>query len=110
EAERVIDRLAIIAGGRILREGAPAALRSLVTDRLRLDLSLSGSVTPHLALIAEGSEGAYLFDRGDLMRVSGWLDGLRERGLLLDFSIRPPSLDDIYAAALGPATAQGVPA
>ena len=32
EAERVIDRLAIIDSGRILREGTPASLRSLVTE------------------------------------------------------------------------------
>jgi ABC-type multidrug transport system ATPase subunit len=105
EAERVIDRLAIIDGGRILREGTPASLRSVVTDRLRLELSAAGSVDPHPALSPDGrGAGVFLFDQADLPTVSAWLARLRERGLLLDFRIAPPSLDDIYAAAVGGGT------
>jgi ABC-2 type transport system ATP-binding protein len=104
EAERVIDRLAIIAGGRILREGTPASLRSLVSERLRLEVTTSGEFCPQPALIEEKPGGPYLFDRADLLRVSAWLDELREAGRLLDFRISPPSLDDIYAATLGSLT------
>lgn len=100
EAERVLSRLAIIDGGRILREGTPAALRSLVTERLRLEVSLARDVVPHPALIPE-APGSYLFDHGDLAAVSAWVVALRESGDLLDFRIGPPSLDDIYTAALG---------
>ena len=104
EAERFIHRLAIIDRGRILREGSPASLRTLVTDRLRLEMVLAGAVLPHPALLAEpGSTGNYLFEQADLPPVSAWLSGLRERGLLLDFRIGPPNLDDIYAATVGPA-------
>ena len=102
EAERVIHRLAIIDHGRILREGSPASMRSLVTDRLRLELELGGPVEAHPALLAEpGVAGRYLFEQADLLPVSAWLTGLRERGLLLDFRIGPPSLDDIYAVTVG---------
>jgi ABC-type multidrug transport system ATPase subunit len=103
EAERVIDRLAIIDGGRIVREGSPATLRSLVTDKLRLELTLSRAVVPHAALSAESRDGFYVFEQRDLAPVSAWLSALRADGSLLDFRIGPPSLDDIYAAAVGPA-------
>lgn len=103
EAERFIDRLAIIDGGRIVREGTPAALRSLVTEKLRLELTLTGPVTPHAALSRESDEpGRYLFDQRDLPAVSGWLSAVREAGFLADFRIGPPTLDDIYAAVMGP--------
>jgi len=101
EAERFIDRLAIMDGGRIVREGTPASLRTLVTERLRLEMTLTGAVTPHPALLAENAdEGIYLFEQRDLMAISGWLNAAREAGLLADFRIGPPSLEDIYTAAV----------
>ncbi len=104
EAERFIDRLAIIDGGRIVREGTPSALRSLVTEKLRLELAFTGPVTVHAALTSEkGDPGKYLFDQRDLPVISTWLGSLREAGLLGDFRIGPPTLDDIYAAVMAPA-------
>jgi ABC-2 type transport system ATP-binding protein len=104
EAERVIDRLAIIDGGRILREGSPASLRSVVSDKLRLELTLAREVPIHPALLIDPrGPGLYLFEQSNLPCVSTWLSGLREDGSLLDFRIGPPNLDDIYAAAVGPA-------
>ena len=101
EAERFIDRLAIIDGGRIMREGTPAALRSLVTDRLRIELTTDGQFAPHPALVAEpGNANCYLVDQRDLAPVTGWLCSLRESGVISDFRIGPPTLDDIYAAAV----------
>jgi len=101
EAERFIDRLAIIDGGRIVREGTPAALRSLVTDRLRLELTVTGEFTPHPAIVPEpGNASCYLVDQRDLSQVTAWLGTLRESGTLTDFRIGPPTLDDIYAAAV----------
>ena len=97
EAERVIDRFAIIDQGRILREGTPSALRSVVTDRLRLELTTTAPVDPHPVLEAEAG-GVYLFDEEDLGMVSEWLGWLRRCGTLSDFRIGPPTLDDIYAA------------
>jgi ABC-2 type transport system ATP-binding protein len=103
EAERFIDRLAIIDGGRIVREGSPASLRSLVTDQLRLELTLSGPVSPHRALHPEpDSPSNFLFDHRELPAVSSWLAAVREAGLLADFRIGPPSLDDIYTAVVAP--------
>lgn len=102
EAERVIHRLAIIDHGRILREGSPASMRSLVTDKLRLELVLGGAVEVHPALLPEpGTTSSYLFEQAELPAVSAWLTALRERGALLDFRIGPPSLDDIYAVTVG---------
>ena len=103
EAERFIDRLAIIDDGRIVREGSPASLRSLVTEQLRLELTLTGPISPHRALTAEpGSDSNFLFDQRDLTPVSTWLSALREAGLLADFRMGPPTLDDIYTAVVAP--------
>lgn len=100
EAERVIDRLAIIDHGRILREGAPASLRSLVTERLLLEVSAGPGFAPHPALIRDGASGTFLFEQGDLPAISQWLTSGRASGAVLDFRIGPPTLDDIYAATV----------
>lgn len=99
EAERSLDRFAVIDHGRILQQGTPAALRSLVTDRLRLELTLAGHVAPHPALEADGGN-AYLLPHDQLPAVSAWLTSLRRSGQLLDFRLGPPTLDDIYRAAV----------
>ncbi len=101
EAERFIHRLAIIDHGRILSEGSPTSLRSLVTEKLRLELVLTREVVPHRALTSEGAVGSFLFEQSALPIVSTWLADLRTDGSLLDFRIGPPSLDDIYVAAVG---------
>ena len=102
EAERFIHRLAIIDHGRILSEGSPSSLRSLVTEKLRLELVATGTIVPHTALTAEpASPGNYLFEQADLPTVSSWLAGLRSSGALLDFRIGPPNLNDIYIATIG---------
>jgi len=100
EAERVIDRLAIIDRGRILREGSPASLRSLVTDRLRLELTVGAGFIPHPLLATDGAPDTYLLDHADLPVVSQWLAEQRAAGVVLDFRIGPPTLDDIYTAAV----------
>jgi ABC-type multidrug transport system ATPase subunit len=100
EAERVIDRFAIIDHGRILQEGTPSALRSLVSERLRLEVTMEDGVRPHPALRADGGPGKYFFDHEDLTRVSTWLESIRSQGKLIDFRIAPPSLDDIYTATV----------
>lgn len=102
EAERVIDRFAIIDQGRILRQGTPASLRSLVSDRLRLEVVAVGEIEVHPALTADSAtKGSYLFAPEDLQPISAWLQELRQAGQLLDFRISPPSLDDIYTATVG---------
>ncbi len=100
EAERVMHRLAIIERGRILQQGTPSTLRALVTDRLRLEVT-GLTVRPHVALTPDPAmPSAYLFDQADLVAISGWLAALNRSGEVLDFRIGPPSLDDIYTAAV----------
>jgi ABC-type multidrug transport system ATPase subunit len=101
EAERVFDRVAIIDRGRILREGTPAALRTLVSARLRLELTAAGPYEPHPALVAEPNAGdSFLIDLADLGAVTAWLRSLRESGAVTDFRIGPPTLDEVYTATV----------
>jgi ABC-type multidrug transport system ATPase subunit len=108
EAERVIDRLAIIDHGRILREGSPTSLRTLVTERLRLEVVAAAPIAPHPALAPDGGDSAYFFDASDLPDISRWLASLREQGSVVDFRIGPPNLDDIYTATVSASAPEAV--
>ena len=46
EAEALCDRIAILAGGRILAEGAPQALLARVEERHRIEVEATGAVPP----------------------------------------------------------------
>ena len=101
EAERFIDRLAIVDHGRIVREGTPASLRAVVTDRLRLEVTPQNGFAPHAALIPEpDAPNRFLFDQAALAAVSDWLATQREHGNVADFRIGPPTLEDIYTASV----------
>jgi ABC-type multidrug transport system ATPase subunit len=100
EAERVIDRLAIIDHGRILREGVPSSLRSVVSDKLRLEITPATAYTPHSLLVVDGGPDTYFLDEQDLPDVSRWLAEQRHGGTILDFRVGPPTLDDIYAVTV----------
>jgi ABC-type multidrug transport system ATPase subunit len=101
EAERVIDRFAIIDRGRILQQGTLAALRHLAGDRLRLVMTASAAVARPPWLVGDASEGTFLFEPARLADLSRWLQEERDRGRVSDFHIGPPTLDDIYLAAIG---------
>jgi ABC-2 type transport system ATP-binding protein len=101
EAERYLHQLAIIDRGRILRQGTPAQLRVMLSDRLHLHLTLAAPIDPHPALHADpAAVGSYAFERADLGLVVAWLESQRDMGAISDFRIGPPTLDDIYATAL----------
>jgi ABC-type multidrug transport system ATPase subunit len=101
EAERFIDRLAIVDRGRIVREGTPAGLRAIVTERLRLEVTSQNGFTPHAALSPEPeAPNRFLFDQSALAAVSDWLALQREYGNVIDFRIGPPTLEDIYMASV----------
>jgi ABC-type multidrug transport system ATPase subunit len=101
EAERFIDRLAIVDRGRIVRQGTPASLRAVVTERLRLEVTSQNGFTPHAALTPEPeAPNRFLFDQAALATITDWLSLQREYGSVVDFRIGPPTLEDIYMASV----------
>jgi ABC-2 type transport system ATP-binding protein len=102
EAERLCDRLAVMAGGRIVAQGTPA---QLVRDhggqtRVRLDVP-AGSVLPDLASL-KGVDQVEVGDGSVAILGSGpFLPGLGhalvEGGLsTVEMDVRQPSLEDAY--------------
>jgi ABC-2 type transport system ATP-binding protein len=103
EAERLADRIAIIAAGEIVAEGTPETLGGRQLAGARITFAWPGGALPTdlpalLTGRAEHDGGKVVLDSSsvtaDLHVLSGWA---LERGLDLDdLEVRRPTLEDVY--------------
>jgi ABC-2 type transport system ATP-binding protein len=104
EAERCVDRLAIVAGGRVLAQGEPTALKSELGAPLRLECTLEPGVPAPLVpapLTAAGITGRRLVahvQSGDVAAAIAWARHAQESGVVAEFALSPASLEDVYAS------------
>ncbi|WP_371617288.1 ABC transporter ATP-binding protein [Streptomyces sp. NBC_00454] len=122
EADRLADRVAVLAGGRIAAEGTPAELKSRVAGH-RLDLTLASraaydALAPRAARLAAGEGapapedltlapeelGLSLPTDGSAAHVRSLLDALDPDHTAVDrFSVRGATLDDVFLTLTGAA-------
>jgi ABC-2 type transport system ATP-binding protein len=120
EAERGVERLAVLHRGRVVAQGTPAQLREPYGDRVRLELvapdeatasrladEFASATVPSLAL--GGSEAARTgrrvvvpIDAATATDALGWAQRERALGRLDEFSVTPVSLEDVYIGLVGP--------
>jgi ABC-2 type transport system ATP-binding protein len=107
EAEKSVDRLAIIDEGRILAEGTPSSLKSADRGRLRLQVMLvPGSPTPPLPPFV----GDHTRVRNNLIAVIpemeashgiGWAQELMGTGVAEEYALGATTLEDVYIRLTG---------
>ncbi|HEX4654891.1 MAG TPA: ABC transporter ATP-binding protein [Mycobacteriales bacterium] len=103
EAERCVDRLAIVAGGRVRAMGAPARLKNDLGAPLRLECTLDPeAATPQLPVAAtlSGQAGRRLIAHvqlADIAEVVAWAQHAQDAGAIAEFSVAAASLEDVYA-------------
>ena len=107
EAERSVDRLAILDHGRVLTEGTPAELKAGIADELRLELVLDSDAD---AIEAQQFTGPHVVMGNRIVatvptRLAGeaatWARDLRQNGRIEEFSLAPATLEDAYVALVG---------
>lgn len=102
EAERVVDRLAIIDQGRVKGMGTPASLKETEGDTMRLELILEPdaaqpSLPPYFqqpVIINRRILGGILPDK--MAEAMAWARGLKDGGAVEEFSLGPSTLEDVY--------------
>ncbi len=111
EAERSVDRLAILDHGRVIVEGTPAQLKERVADDLRLELVLEpGAAAPApapfiLHTVSTGQRILATVPASAAAAAVGWADGLKRAGLVEEFALTPATLEDVYVELVGRADA-----
>jgi ABC-2 type transport system ATP-binding protein len=111
EAERSVDRLAILDEGRVIAEGTPAALKGRLGAALRLELVLEPDAT-EIPVSPFGLSAVPVGNRlmvGVPMDAAGeavaWAESLERAGLVEEFTLGPATLEDVYVALVGGANA-----
>lgn len=108
EAQELADRVAVIAGGRIVAEGTPGTLAGRDNDVALVRFALPhGFELTDLPFAASGGDGLVAVETTEptraLHELTGW--ALR-RGVVLDrITVDRPTLEDVYLRLTGP----GVP-
>jgi ABC-2 type transport system ATP-binding protein len=111
EAERSVDRLAILDEGRVIAEGTPSELKARLGAALRLELVVdpSGADLPpspfdgsavlvgNRLMIGVPSDGA--------AEAVSWAESLKHTGSVEEYTLGPATLEDVYVALVGGKTA-----
>ncbi len=107
EAERAVDRLAILDRGRVIAEGTPGELKAGLADDLRLELVFEpGAAAPLPAhfirrYLPNGARAVATVPVGRAGEAVEWAEGLRRSGAVEEFSLTPVTLEDAYIELVG---------
>jgi ABC-2 type transport system ATP-binding protein len=102
EAERVVDRLAIVDKGKIIGMGTPADLKEPEGDNMRLELTLEPGAPPPEILpffkqpVTAGRRIVGNIAKEDVTRAIEWTQRLKGSGAIEEFSLGPTTLEDVY--------------
>jgi ABC-2 type transport system ATP-binding protein len=104
EAERSVDRLAILDGGCVIAEGTPAELKARLGAALRLELVLDAdTATPPtspfgMSAVQVGNRlmvGVPIEGAGEAV---SWAESLQNAHAVDEFTLGPATLEDVYVA------------
>lgn len=116
EAERSVDRLAIIDRGRLAAMGTPASLKEHDKASMRLELILEPGATPpplpaflRQTAVAGRRLIAHL-TAGDVNQAVAWAQIMADRGRVEEYSLGPSTLEDVYVRLVDRADVLAVPA
>jgi ABC-2 type transport system ATP-binding protein len=111
EAERSVDRLAIIDHGKVIGSGTPGSMKNGDGDYLRLELLLEpGTTLPLLPsfLSHTVNGGRRMIGRvsaEDVTQVALWANRMKADQLIEEYTLGPASLEDVYIRKIGRADA-----
>lgn len=113
EAEKSVDRLAIISGGRLIAEGTPSSLKADDRGHLRLQVMLlPDAATPPLPpwirhQVRVGHNLITTIDEADAAYGISWAAGLIEHGTAEEYALGASTLEDVYVRLTGHTSADG---
>jgi ABC-2 type transport system ATP-binding protein len=107
EAERCVDRLAIVDRGRVQATGTPAVLKGELGGALRLEMTLEqGDAVPPLPPylhhpVVAGRRVVTQTAMADAGEAVLWARDAQAQGALAEFQLCPASLEDVYVRSVG---------
>ncbi len=114
EAERVVDRLAIIDEGRVIVQGTPSSLKQTANEALRLELVLEpGAVEPPLSSylrdpVRAGRRVLVTLDDSAAPAAIDWVREQVAAGVVEEYELGAATLEDTYIRLAGAAAVADV--
>jgi ABC-2 type transport system ATP-binding protein len=111
EAERSVDRLAIIDQGKVVGAGTPGSMKNGDGDTLRLELLIEpGRTLPPLPafLTHPVNGGRRLIGKvsaEQVIQATQWANQMKAAQLVEEYSLGPATLEDVYIRKIGRADA-----
>jgi ABC-2 type transport system ATP-binding protein len=102
EAEKAVDRLALITGGRLVAEGTPSSLKASDRNQLRLQVMLApGQETPDLPAwsrsdVRVGNNLVTTIAEADAPAGIAWAAALIDSGVAEEYALGAATLEDAY--------------
>lgn len=102
EAEKAVDRVAILHKGKFLSQGTPSEVKSSVSNQIRIEVSLAAEFEefdiPSFALSShrKGTRLVFSVEQRSALEVVEWARRRIDEGTVLDYSISPTTLEDVY--------------
>ena len=102
EAEKAVDRLAIMHEGKIIKQGTPAEVKSSVSNLLRAELNMLRPAkhmdAPDWAVSAnvQGSRLIFAMEPEHVPQSVEWLQEMVDQGAAADYALTPTTLEDVY--------------
>ena len=113
EAEKSVDRLAIINEGKLIAEGTSSALKAEDRGRLRLQLMMApGLPTPDVPAFVEnhtrvGNNVMNIISEADASMGIHWAQDLMADGIAEEYALAATTLEDVYIRLTGHTSANG---
>ncbi len=107
EAEKSVDRLAIINEGRLIAEGTPSSLKAEDRGRMRLQLMMvPGHPTPAMPAFVHthtrvGNNVIAVVDESDASHAIGWAQEQIGSALAEEYALAATTLEDVYIRLTG---------
>ena len=107
EAERAVDRLAIMDRGKVVAFGTPGSLKGNGGQNMRFELVLepraeSPSIPEFLRHpVTTGRRVIARLGESDIPSAIQWASTLKETGIVEEYSVGPITLDDVYLNLVG---------
>ncbi|MCG8516041.1 MAG: ABC transporter ATP-binding protein [Halanaerobiales bacterium] len=102
EAEKAVDRVAILHQGKFLAKGTPSAVKNSVSNKMRLEVSLTNELSqieiPTWAVSSQrkGTRLFFSLPQSSVLAAIDWARGQAEQGRIIDYSLSPTTIEDVY--------------
>jgi ABC-2 type transport system ATP-binding protein len=113
EAEKSVDRLAMMVHGRVVAEGTPASMKAPDRSQLRLQLALvPGMANPELPAWLEyvarvGNSFVTRLAEADAAAGIAWAASLIDRGIAEEYALGSTTLEDAYIRLIAETSTDG---